>query len=680
MKKFFYLTILLMSIGLASRANPGDTTWVQANSRNIEHDASNTDWYGNYDTAVTFPSGNTTYRRIYMIFTLGKYQCAGYNYACNNCSNSIAWCADWDYTIQNYVMTPDGDTVELGRLITPYANAGGSLPNMPYTWTKKYVYDVTDYASLLKGQAGMRLFYSGYSGGFTGDIKFAFIEGTPDRTVTGIVPLWNGSYSYGNTADPINSHFQTVNETAPAGTQSASIKFTVTGHGSDSINYCCEFMSHNYQVMENSNQVDQYTIWRPNCGANELYPQSGTWIYQRGNWCPGAIVYTNTHNLQNITAGTNFTTDIVFDPYTSPSNYSPDNFEFGSYTTYATLIYYGGFNKTLDASLDEIIAPNIDNDYFRENPAGKPTVHVKNTGSTIITSMQFQYGVQGTSLANYTWQGSLQPLHDTDIVLPEQWSMRELSGTTGNSTFTAQITQVNGQTDDDATNNAMTSTFTPTPKWPTSIIVSMKTNNEGNNGICETSWQILDFNDSVVAERVNAAYNTTYNDTVNLGVAPYRLVVTDGGCDGLNWWGFSQEGITAGAISVHKVAIPATILPLNGDNVSTYPNDFGCGFTQYFTANSFGLDVNEVSNSQQGIEAYPNPAQNNVTVNINGFHQVNGTLQVIDILGRTVIQKQCSNSAESLNVSKLSNGVYTIVYFDKSTPDNKLQTRLLIAK
>jgi len=41
-------------------------------------------------------------------------------------------------------MTPGGDTLDLGRLITPYANAGA--PRTPWTWQQHYVYDITDYA------------------------------------------------------------------------------------------------------------------------------------------------------------------------------------------------------------------------------------------------------------------------------------------------------------------------------------------------------------------------------------------------------------------------------------------------------------------------------------------------------------------------------------------------------
>ena len=64
---------------------------------------------------------------------------------------------------------------------------------------------------------------------------------------------------------------------------------------------------------------------------------------------------------------------------------------------------------------------------------------------------------------NYTWNGTLQPLQEYDVVLPEPWDLRVVSGDAANHNFMAQILQVNGQTDEDTTNNLMTTVFKPAP-------------------------------------------------------------------------------------------------------------------------------------------------------------------------------------------------------------------------
>src|SRR5205085_6684036 len=47
----------------------------------------------------------------------------------------------------------------------------------------------------------------------------------------------------------------------------------------------------------------------------------------------------------------------------------------------------GNLKKALDASIDYVIAPTIDENFFRENPiCGTPKVHIKNHGSSTIDS------------------------------------------------------------------------------------------------------------------------------------------------------------------------------------------------------------------------------------------------------------------------------------------------------
>ncbi len=656
MKKYLYVLFAALCINYSTHAAPGDTTWVQATIAQLGG-------YGNYDSTVTFPAPGITYRKVYMIFTLGKYVCPG----------TPTYCGDWDYTVLNYLMTPGGDTLELGRLITPYANAGA--PRTPWAWQQHYVFDVTDYQSLLHNTATMRTLFSGYSGGFTEDLKFAFIEGTPDRNVVGVKRLWTGSYGYGGTPD-INSHFPAVSVTAPTGTVTADMKFLVTGHGSDA-NYCCEFMSHNYQVMLNSTSVATKAIWRADCGLNELFPQSGTWIYDRANWCPGALVHANFHTLPGITAGSAFNTSLLFDPYTGG----------GSYTTEAQVIYYGGYNKTLDASLDQIISPTVDENHWRENPiVGSPIVHVKNTGATAITSMSFLYGIKDSMLRTYDWSGSLSSLQEADITLPSLHQLNSVTGTSGSYTFVANITAVNGTTDADSTNNHMTTQFIAAPRWDSSFKILFRTNNEAistGSTICETSWYIYDMNNTIVAQHSGATINTLYTDTVTLPGGMYRFQLYDSSCDGLHWWVNDQPGSTINAGYMYVKKFNNANIPMHGYNYGgTYANDFGCGFSQYFYVYKWEdyTGIKNVVEGDMNMEAYPNPSQGIVNVDFAGIPQVNGVIRVMDVMGRIVSETNCLGAHQQIDLANVANGVYTIVFVDALNPNKKLTSRILIAK
>jgi hypothetical protein len=658
MKRHFLLFLCSLALFFTAGAAPGDTTWVQA------HAGTQLTWYGDYDNPVSFPSGSASYRKIFMIFKLGKYSCPGYDP--NNPGDGpgqTGWCGDWDYTVQNYLMTSAGDTIELARLITPYARENS--PRTPLTWTERYIFDVTDFYPLLKNDADLRIHYSGYSGGFTADISFAFIEGTPERNVIGIDKTYSGSYAYGNAGDPIENHYPTLNKTAPANTVSAEFKFTVTGHGADN-NYCSEFCKKFYKVIANGN-TEQKDIWRDNCGMNNLYPQPGTWIYDRGNWCPGALVHTNSHLLNGVAAGTNYDLNVDFEDYTGSGS--------ASYTVESAIFYYGGLNHSLNAALEDVIAPNDHESNYRGNPlCGTPRVLIRNTGSTPVTSIKFEYGVEGFFLPQYVWSGSIAPLTEQEIDLPEPWELRAASGDNATKTFIARMLEVNGQADEDATDNEVKTTFKAAPKWTPTLAIRLRTNSATVGGVSETSWKIYDLAGNVVKERTGNAPNTTYNDTVTLGPSCYTMVVEDLGCDGLSFW--ANPGAGSGTLLVKTPGIIPAI-PLTG----YFSGDFGCGFTQYFTTNwPTGIESTENTMTGGEMEVFPNPAKGNATVNISGVKTVKGTLNIVDAAGRTVMQQFCNSPSVDLNLTGLSSGIYNVVFRDDAGAGLKLQSRLVITR
>ena len=643
MRKLFYLLLITIGLSNVAIALPGDTTWVQANNTQFTH-------YGNFDTTIAFPAPGVTYRKVYMIFTLGKYMCAA----------GSTYCGDWDYTVTNYLMTPGGDTMEISRLITPYANAGA--PRTPWAWKQHYVYDVTDYQTIMHDSASIRVNYSGYSWGFTGNIQFMFIEGTPDRNVLGIKKLWAGYWTYGDTthhdSNDINVHLPVKMDTAPAMTQYGELKFTVTGHGSDA-NYCNEFCSHNYYVFLNGGIVSNYTVWRSDCGMNELYPQSGTWIYERANWCPGSGVLSQHHKLPGVVAGSYSNVNVAFDPYIGNGG--------AGYGIEGQLFYYGAFNKALDASMDQIIAPTRDENHFRENQiCGNPIVHVKNTGATMIDSITFQYAITGHSIAQFTWVGTLASLEEMDVTLPAMPLLDSISGLTPVDTtyFNVWIATVNGMVDNDQTNDSMRSQFIASPSFPNPFKIVFTTNNEAitpTSNISETSWFIFNQDNVVMYSRANVHISTTYTDTITLPLGCYRLVVTDSSCDGLQWWVHASagDGVTAGALSVRKMNNFA--IPMNGYVTSgTFNNDFGCGYSQYFTIKTPPTSVTNVNDIVAGIEVFPNPASAEVTLQLNGMDQVNGRLQIADAMGRVVSEMVITQSNEKIDISSLRTGLYKV--------------------
>lgn len=647
------LLMMVLLVPVSAIAAAGDTTVIQAHN-NVEFNH-----FGNFDTSVVFPDGTKSYRKIQMTFTLGKYQCPG----------SPQYCGDWDYTVSIFILTKAGDTVELSRYITPYANAG--YARTPWNWKQRYEFDVTDFYNQLKDTATVRVHYSGYSWGFTGDVKFDMIEGTPPRNVIKMDNAWQTSSRFGDTsasAPKIEERVDEITLTAPTGTISADLRLIISGHGSDD-NGCSEFCKKFYEVELNQTKFDKTELWRDDCGYNHMYPQSGTWVYDRGNWCPGDVVFPNRHILSGVSSGNSFDLDVDFENYIGSNN---NGGSWGSYTVRGCVFYYGAFNKNVDAELENIVAPNNHETFYRYNPVtGHPIIIVRNTGGNTITSIKLKYELAGGSgVKEYEWKGSLASLDTAWVELPVFYDLYRATGS--NNKFSAEIVAVNGSADEDATNNKMTTVFTGAKTVPYKFIILTKTNlGVLQNGKSETSWKLIDiYNNKVVLDKNNMSPNTIYEDTVEVTVGMYMLVVEDAGCQGLRWWANPRD--SNGYVSIRPVG------SLSGIQLDGYfGGDFGCGFTQYLNV-GWPANVPTVVGNNPTLSVYPNPASDNIMVSLSGIDNVIGKIEVRDMTGRLVHRQTNNQALTTINTAAWANGVYTITYTD--VENNKLLSKVVIAK
>jgi hypothetical protein len=111
-----------------------------------------------------------------------------------------------------------------------------------------------------------------------------------------------------------------------------------------------------------------------------------------------------------------------------------------------------------------------------------------------------------------------------------------------------------------------------------------------------------------------------------------------------------------------------------------YNRDFGCGFTQYFRTDWPVSITNINPATEANIQLYPNPAQESVNINIDGVQSVNGTIQILDAAGRSVLSLPCTSAHTAINTGNLANGIYHVIFSDKANNAPRLQTRLVIAK
>lgn len=520
-----FLTISLLNASfstpsLFAQETNDSTTVVQAFTFADEPTLLNWGNIFEYDGMVSLPEPGERYEKILIYYTL---KCDAATKA-----DGLA-CGEWDYSTFIRVWDDADNFWEIGRFITPYG-INLSLGPDGFTW----VFDVTDYGPILHG---MKRITAGNSQELL-DMKFVFVKGTPPRDPLSVTRLWNGG-------NPTYERIVNDSDLAPIqvtlNPDAAMYRINTRPQGGNfnggaNTDNCAEFCDREHWITVDGTERFRWNVWKT-CGLNPVYPQGGTWVFNRAGWCPGAIVNTQQHELTPyVTPGQSITIDYGIE---NPPQYVP----FGHWVFWADLVAYGPPNFTLDAALQGIIAPSNVGLYSRQNPiCSSPIVRIRNTGATPLTSLTIEYGVVGGTPVSYTWNGSLGFLEETDVELPalplDQWEI-------GTGKFHAQISNPNGGADEYANNNSAESDFELPPLYPGQFDIRLRTNKQAAS---QYSWELLDAAGATVQEGSNLSDDTDYVYPVDLpkGCYTFRLVNREG--FGLDFFAVRSE-LGSGALS-----------------------------------------------------------------------------------------------------------------------------------
>lgn len=518
------------------------------------------------------------------------------------------------------------DRYELARYITPYG-INLSLDDDGWTW----VVDVTDYLPLLRDSVELE------AGNWQEllDLKFAFIHGTPPRDVKRVDSFWHGTI-YLNTFDEqvIDHAF-----TPEAGEEMFRLVTRASGHGFGTGNNCAEFCDNLHTVKVNGNPEWTWEIMRE-CADNALYPQGGTWIYDRAGWCPGALVDTKVFELTplvNANEPFNVDYDITWDPD-------------GNYRMEGQIIAYGPPNMQVDAEIMEILSPSDFKLKSRVNPVCEsPEVVLRNNGATPLTSCTFTYGIQGGEVQQYDWAGTLGFLESETVALPFDDPMFHEGGNDEVLTFEVSVSAFG---DEEPGNDLGRSTFRRVPTWAYNdlddnrIVVWTKTNSVP----IETTVELTDASGNVVWSRGYNQANATIRDTISINQGCYRFTVHDSGDDGMSFWA-NNDG--SGYVRLKKVA---------SGNFIVFEPDFGKSISQAFFFQTNVVSVEEPQVPLEGrLRAFPNPAVDQMALHwAEAFAPEQWVLR--DVQGRQVLAGQVpqGSSALTVPVSTLGSGTYHI--------------------
>lgn len=671
MNKFLLCFVSALFFNTVSFAGIGDTTIIVAHSNsNLGGPPSNDDIW------VVFPNNAITYQKIIMKFTLG-------------CGTPA--CSHWDYTVDTELGKKSGaidssfvsedsvthdttwaysehvDFTEVGRLITPYGNyMDWAWPiaqrhGFDSSWTHPYIYDVTDYAAMLKDSVNVRVHYDGWSDAFRAKVEFIFIEGPPSRTVGDVREIYHTGIGYPNSAG-FESVATTKTFSVNSNVTSAKVVIHMTGHGGSG-----EFDPHYVHLKVNNNEVYSRLLWKDDCDINPVSPQGGTWIFHRANWCPGDKVPVFEADITPyITPGQNVDLDLDLDDFTpQPNGYT--------YGLSAYLITYTS-QKNNDVMMEEIIAPNSDKPYLHWNPVcTNPKVKIKNTGKQYLNYAEISYWVKGGSKWYYEWNGNLPPLESEQITLPAfDWGGLD----TNDRVFYAEAKWPNQVPDEYTYNNKLESAFKMTPRMDSVFFIYFKSNNQP----WENAYIVRNEDGDTIRHKTTFAANTIYRDTLHLIPGSYSLDFYDydsvnwGAGDGLQFWLNQQNSSdpwyeTTGQLKLYK--IPGAV-------VKSFDGDFGANIHYEFTVgynlgsnpykvppvepvhNTGMIDLNLLD---AAMNVFPNPAKEIINIQIDLNQDADGVVMMSDISGRTIREFHVNGSSKyfvTIPSGELAKGMYFI--------------------
>lgn len=519
---------------------------------------------------------------------------------------------------------------EIMSFVTPYG-IGIDFGQEGKTWT----FDMTDFMPILKGKKRMSIERGGQWQEEM-DIKFLFVVGTPVREVLDIQQIWRVDYpSYANISN--DRYFEPRDVMMHPNGEAFVIKSAITGHGQEG-----EFIARDHWLNINGGSTEfNWQVWKE-CAINPIFPQGGTWIYDRAGWCPGEATDIKLSDITSmVTPGQTANIDYGITTATGDSRYIVSH----------QLVSYGQDNFTQDAAIIDIISPTRKVEHSRKGAVCEGVkVLIQNTGTTALTSLHFDYWVNNDPTPQtFDWVGNLAYLETTEVTLPASYNLWNYLSGGADNTMHVEVSSPNGGTDDYAFNNKMTTEFDIPEFMPADFIISLRTNSTGH----QSSYTLTDQSGNVVLSRSNLSSNTSYEDTVHLALGCYNFRLEDSGDNGIAFWA-NNEG--NGSMRFRKIGSPVPLKNFDGD--------FGRFINFDFTVSS-PLDL-EDEETVNGIELYPNPAVGSFTIQMADVKDAE--INIFNNVGqRMELTAKAEGSKAVYSTAGLSKGVYFVHIKDQTS-------------
>jgi len=285
------------------------------------------------------------------------------------------------------------------------------------------------------------------------------------------------------------------------------------------------------------------------------------------------------------------------------------------------------------------------------------TFKVKNNSESAINNLIIKYAENNSDIQTFAYNTAINAGSTASIVLPQM----ELTNDGKNTSFYAFISEIDS-VNVEAFNHVSYAFSLATKESKDAqkdVIFYLKTDNYGS----ETTWNVKNTNGTIIKSGGPYTDGASRYDTVALNlpeIGCYTFQIKDSYGDGIN----SDNGV-----GNYK------LIDKEGNILVSSDGTYGTGEKRYINLLTI-IGLNDVENNISSLNVYPNPVKDIATLDITLSESSTATIQVVDLMGRTVIDLgtksfKAGQSSIELNTNTLSNGMY----FVKINSNNGIATK-----
>lgn len=263
-----------------------------------------------------------------------------------------------------------------------------------------------------------------------------------------------------------------------------------------------------------------------------------------------------------------------------------------------------------------------------------PSVRIRNSGTTMLTSAVINYSINGGVTKIYNWTGNLEPYKQTMVTLPKM--MVALNPQPALNPLWIVASNPNGKTDEDHSNDSLMLNVKSTAFTGKKPGFRLKT----HQWAFSVNWTLYNESGTVIDKSATLDNNKLYTKTFNLSPGCYRMVVNDGTGNGL----YSPYGAADCGFF--------TFMDDKGIKLVDSISKFGYT-TQFLFSTSLPTDI-EKNDGTDKIVVFPNPTRGIVYID---FIESKTTITLFNLMGEKMLELVTEKDV-TMDLSDFANGIY----------------------